>query len=310
VEAASQCFTFNTGSMDDIGLPSKIVGHAEFNEEVDLPAEEREAFVRDGFIIVRGAVPRELVEAALGNINAALLKPGSVTKDDDGTLQICQESRRHESVQALLYATPLWTIAQRLLGRGKVSHCPQSQMALRPPNLGAKPLDDEAIPPKQWHIDGMNKGNHSPFSILLGIALSEQTLPNCGNLVAFPGSHHVLHPLIRGEVESGSGIFSDEAAERKPALHGGKQIYLKPGDAVLLHQKVAHRVGVNLSPHIRYQTYFRLSHVDHAKKLTDGSLLDDLWTEFEGLQDDVAKFGDADDVAAPSAKLRRMDVDQ
>ena len=33
------------------------------------------------------------------------------------------------------------------------------------------------------------------------------------------------------------------------------------GDIVLAHHKLAHRGGVNHSPHIRYQVYFRLSHV-------------------------------------------------
>lgn len=201
---------------------------------------------------------------------------------------------------------------QRLLGRGRVAHCPAAQLALRGPNLAATPLKDDAIPPKQWHIDGMGKGQHSPFSVLLGVALSDQTQPNCGNLVAFRGSHQVLQPLIRREVESESGMFSDEGgrAESKPALTGGQQILLRPGDAVLLHQKVAHRVGINVSPHIRYQTYFRLSHKDHAQRIADGSLLDDLWVEFEGLKDDLRNLEDQGATSGqPLAKARRMDVE-
>merc|ERR1711879_243065 len=142
-----------------------------------------------------------------------------------------------------------------------------------------------------------------------GVALSDQTHPSCGNLVAFSGSHHVLQPLIRGEVEAESGMFSNEsgAAERKPALTGGQQILLQPGDAVLLHQKVAHRVGVNTSPNIRYQIYFRLSHVDHGLKLEDGSLLDDLWTEFEGLKDDLDSTGRYRECSVrPTAKAQKV----
>ena len=50
-------------------------------------------FISDGFIIIRNAIPPTLVDAALGHVNAALVSPGSVAKDEDGTLQICQEAR-------------------------------------------------------------------------------------------------------------------------------------------------------------------------------------------------------------------------
>jgi len=85
-------------------------------------------------------------------------------------------------------------------------------------------------------------------------------------------------------VETSSSIFSDEngQAENKPALPGGQQILLRPGDAVLLHQKVAHRVGVNVSPHIRYQTYFRLNHVDHDQQKFEA--LTDVWLAWEGVR--------------------------
>lgn len=33
----------------------------------------------------------------------------------------------------------------------------------------------------------------------------------------------------------------------------------RSGDVVLAHQKLPHSVGLNRSPHIRYQVYFRLS---------------------------------------------------
>jgi len=312
VEDCRQKFYLEAACPEEPPHPPKLMGRADFDEVVDFTREERATFIRDGFLIVRNAIPSSLVDAALGHINAALLEPGSVTKDNDDTLSICSAAKQSEAVQALLYATPLWTLAQRLMGRGRVAHCPASQMALRAPSLGAAPLSDDALPPKRWHIDGMAKGKHSPFSVLLGIALSEQTQPNCGNLVAFRGSHHVLQPLIRGEVEAGSSIFSEESdrVENKPALGGGQQILLRPGDAVFLHQKVAHRVGVNLSPHIRYQTYFRLSHIDHAQKAEDGSLLDDLWVEFEGLKDDITDLSDESLISVqPSTKIRRMDME-
>ena len=48
---------------------------------------------------------------------------------------------------------------------------------------------------------------------------------------------------------------------------------------VLVHQKVAHRISPNYSPHIRYQCYFRLSHRDHRPLAP----LRGVWSNFEGL---------------------------
>jgi len=290
VEPAQRLFCVEPADFEgELPVPA-LIGPADFDENLDFTTEERRAFIRDGFIIVRSAVPSCLVAAALAQINSALMTPGSIIKDDAGLAQICPGARQHETVIALLRATPLWTYAQRLLGRGCVAPCNNAQLALRGPDLKGAPLKDGEMPPKVWHIDGMDKGKHSPFSVLLGVALSDQSQPNCGNLVAFRGSHHVLQPLLRTEVEAGSSLFSKEdwTGDKKPSFTDGEQILLQPGDAILLHQKVAHRVGVNLSPHIRYQTYFRLMHKNHAKNLETGALLDDLWTEFEGLAKDVA----------------------
>ena len=35
---------------------------------------------------------------------------------------------------------------------------------------------------RRWHIDGMGKNKHSPFSLLVGVTLSEVPGPDCGNL--------------------------------------------------------------------------------------------------------------------------------
>jgi hypothetical protein len=42
----------------------------------------------------------------------------------------------------------------------------------------------------------MEKGDHSPFSILVGIALSEQSEGYMGNLCVHPGSHIRLFDLL------------------------------------------------------------------------------------------------------------------
>ena len=56
------------------------------------------------------------------------------------------------------------------------------------------------------------------------------------------------------------------------------QVHLEPGDIVLVHQKTPHRIGLNRSPHIRYQTYFRLSQATHDPMAEPS----DVWEGWKG----------------------------
>ena len=150
-----------------------------FDTSVVLSDADLAHFVRDGFLHVPGAVDPALVDVAVAAINAALCSPGGVVVGDDGNVQYCPSLRGRAEIQNLLYRSKVWTIAQLLLGRGKVQRCDGGQIALRPPQMGAarrQPDGDHAgaLPPRQWHIDGMGKGKHSPFSLLVGVSLSAQ----------------------------------------------------------------------------------------------------------------------------------------
>ena len=92
------------------------------------------------------------------------------------------------------YASPVWTYAQHLIGKGRIKPVNGAQVALRGPNPALVPQGQEqgggagaGLSPTQWHIDGMGKGKHSPFSLLVGITLSDVTGPNQGNFCVFPG---------------------------------------------------------------------------------------------------------------------------
>jgi hypothetical protein len=277
------------------------VGTCDFDEAVDLTPEQRKSFMEDGLLIIRGAVPPSLVSAALAEINCSLLQPGGIAYEAGGKPTYCPDISGHDTILALLYGSPLWTIAQRLMGRGAIAKRQQAQIALLPPStVDVDSEEYKMMFSKRWHIDGnFPESNWTPFTMLAGIALSDQSLPNCGNLIAFRGSHHILQPMVLEESQArGSHAFLSgiQHAAIQPELSNGEQILLNIGDAVLLHQKVAHRAGHNGSPNIRYQTYFRLSHIDHAAHIADGSIHNGLWRQFGGLQGDDAT------ATEPSAK--------
>jgi hypothetical protein len=76
----------------------------------------------------------------------------------------------------------------------------------------------------------MGKGKHSPFSLLVGVTLSDVAAPNAGNFCVFPGSHTTLLPLLKAQAAAGSPLFNNERSDAKPALENGVQLLAKSGD--------------------------------------------------------------------------------
>jgi hypothetical protein len=46
---------------------------------------------------------------------------------------------------------------------------------------------------RSWHTDGLRQGKAHPFSLLVGICLSDVVTERAGNLLVWPGSHLLLH---------------------------------------------------------------------------------------------------------------------
>lgn len=300
------------------------------------------AFARDGFLVVRGAVPQALVGRVLRQINSQMalrLRGGGENGDRLGTMAENASSaslwKGELGLQRLLLETPALALAERLLGRDRVvSHCgkdrrragPGAQLAINYPRAEgtgpARDHHDAAYLDKQrdqFHVDGWNKGRLTPFSLLCGVALSSQTTPACGGLVVFPGSHHLLsnsvtNAMRRAEAKGLEGdalvhFLKDKVGipRKEIAALGPRPVSLEPGDLVLVHPKLAHRTGVNASPYVRYQTYFRLrtfgQDVRESTLDEDGDIkqvcraqLEDAWYDFQG--EGVAEAGRAAATAA------------
>lgn len=139
---------------------------------------------------------------------------------------------------------------------------------------------------KAWHVDGFGQGQHSPFTLLVGVCLSAVSADGCGNFAVHPGAHWALQEEVKRTVQANDTLFSGfEHDARKPDLGEPVQLHLSPGDCVLATQKLPHLGCGNKSPNIRYQVYFRLRHVDleHHKE----AWLDDLYLPFEGVREAV-----------------------
>jgi hypothetical protein len=299
---------------------STVAQEISWDRRFALSGVQRARFREEGFVTVAGAVGPALVASALRDVNTALFRAARVGVDlltggtegapaapekggmvafNDGTAGQSIQFSTTPALMDLLFCSGAWTLAQQLLGRSKVARPRDVQVAVRPPEPALLLKD----PPralfrngvvddgKRWHLDGMTKpGQHSPFSVLLGVALSDQNAGNlCGNLVVFPGSHLSLQPLLAEKLKNGAcskeGFFpaGEMPWPSKPDLGSGCALQMAAGDVVICHQKLAHRGGANGSAHMRYMAFFRLSHVRHDDFASSGATVNDIWCEFEGL---------------------------
>jgi ectoine hydroxylase-related dioxygenase (phytanoyl-CoA dioxygenase family) len=272
-----------------------------FDERERLSTRQLVDFSRDGYVELRGAISRGLVDGALRSINVAIAE-GKIIAEAAGMSGLVPEARAATELLALFYESPLATAVQSLVGRGRVAAVSTSQVALRFPQ--PERGQAEAVCGTDWHIDGFSgKGQHSPFTLLLGVCLSDTPEPGCGNLALHPGCHRTLQQSVCEEVKSGSQRFSlrrddrvDVGATGKPDLGPPVQLCLRAGDAVLVHQKTPHLGTPNDSAHIRYMVYFRIRHVGH--NALKEKWLEDVMLPFEGVRELEAWSSDVDADAA------------
>jgi hypothetical protein len=244
-------------------------------------------FRENGYIILRGAIAPEPIRDALRHINHQLGQPGTWVKEGPfaGQLGVNLPARRGEDeaegIRLVRQSPTFWSAVNILLGEGNVAPLNGVQVALRfpgPPSLGHKVPDNKTG--NMYHIDGMHHEHLSCFSLLCGVALSDQSRPNCGNLHVFPGSHvnKKMLGFFKRRVYEKTLPKDPNPGEPLPYIGESTQVLLKPGDVVLAHGLLAHAIGSNTCENIRYQLYYRFEHKDRPNLLP--RIADDPWVEF------------------------------
>jgi len=280
-EAHSEPVPLHIELLEAVPEPNHVVA-------ADMPAidsavltpEDKQHFRTQGYIVLREAISPELVKEALRTINHKLGQPSQWEEDDKGRLKLPNSSCGQGGVDIVNRSPRFWSALNLLLGEGNVKPWrgqQGQQVALRFPQPPARGEQEDILPGTRYHIDGMDVNKLCPFSLLCGVALSDQSRPDMGNLHVFPGSH--LHGGLHAYYKD--GINDDDQGEEdqaKPDLGQSHQVLLRPGDVVLAHQLLAHRVGQNFSENIRYQLYYRVQHQAH-RELKD-RILDEPMIEF------------------------------
>jgi len=245
---------------------------------VKLTAEQREALLEDGYATVPGVVPAAPLAAALRAINHSLgqgLPPADLPVFRSRSF--CPELQRAPVILDLLRATPAWLLAESLLGEGRVEAARSGQIAL------AFPQTEPAAAPYP-HLDGLHTptngvpaGEVRSFTLLVGVILSDVTAPGAGSLTVWPGSHRLYESYFQD-----NGPRSLLGGMPPVALPDPVEVTGSVGDLVLCHYQLAHAVGANTSPHVRYAVYFRLKSRGHDRRRWE--CLTDLWKEWPGLR--------------------------
>jgi hypothetical protein len=239
-----------------------------------LRPEQKRQLREEGYLLLPGAVPRALVEAALGAINHSLGSEGMAKDALPGfrARTFTPELATAPAILDLYGKSALAAVAAEVIG--SVKPPAEGQIALRFPGHGGA-----AVP----HIDGISTpGNGVPpgtlyhFTALAGVFLSDVSEPDRGNLTVWPGSHAIMADHLRTR-----GVTA--VVDRFPdlPLPPPRPICARAGDGILAHYLLAHGIAPNFGPHIRYAAFFRLFHLQHAEQGTRP--LVEPWLEWAGV---------------------------
>lgn len=169
---------------------------------VTLTSKQKEALVRDGYIILPGFIPTDMVDEAEKCIDTAYAngKYKEMVKKllgaDQPTPNFNRQVKQAPEIMDLMYKTGLFEIANDLLGEGnavvrdelaqiavtfKCEHWVKAKWGMKEPH-----------PKFKWHIDagqGKYASEGTDFSLLMGVALSEgqEINENRGHFMIWPG---------------------------------------------------------------------------------------------------------------------------
>lgn len=163
-----------------------------------LTREQKESFIRDGYLVLRNVVPREMVDAALRVVDNAFAERNYTLNDhnkQDVVPFFNQEVEKAPEIYGTMSDTVLIEACEDLLGKGNVLYGKKAQIAFRPTDqrlLQNGMGMTEPMPKHRYHIDGGGgkyKKTASSFTLLVGVALSEgqDVDKNRGQLNVWPG---------------------------------------------------------------------------------------------------------------------------
>lgn len=217
---------------DSFDLRSDL--HSNLRPAPALSDPQLHSFLHNGFLVLRQKVPMDVLRPAQRAVNSRLGRPGCFVascrtegtsesqrrRPPSGFDEVSLPLEESETSNGAVFngrmdvdasydpelleparCPEVRRIITQLLGR--VMPINGVQVALRFPGEGNDVLVMSGAAMKcgisgdSWHTDGLRQGKKHSFSLLVGVALSDMSMPNNGNLCVWPKSHLHIHHWMR-----------------------------------------------------------------------------------------------------------------
>ena len=251
----------------------------------NLTKDELLFFKKYGYIVIKNAIPKNVIFNALRFINQGI----STGKHCQGLGSFGLWTNRNKNIIDLYYQSHIYSIIKSLIGNDNDVIIPGCQIALRFPtniDLTRKVTKNTLLPKDRWHIDGMRFGNNigiGKFTVLIGFVLSNWNENYVGNFTVFPREHYKISNELK---QYGVNEFLNKVKTGKNMTpfkvnNEAKQIIGNIGDVIICHPYLPHRAGPNLSENIRYAVFMRPTRMDHKSNEMD-MINSNMFCEFNG----------------------------
>ena len=239
---------------------------------MEFTTEEKKAFYKDGYVILRGVVPGVMVKQARKAIHIYMRDNVVVQGKNFGLSD-------HPDITDLFNKTPITTLSESLVGPGK----------LAPTNSAAIKLNfpcEEENWTVRGHLDIGNKLRQGIVSRALNqlivVLLQDVPVPFMGNFTYWPGSHRAFEKAFRADPNYVKTAETNRKLPEVDLPHEGVQFTGKAGDIIICHHQMYHTAAPNNSADIRYAAIFRPRHI-HFKENSTNAMVD-IWLEFDGVK--------------------------
>ncbi|MEK3890499.1 phytanoyl-CoA dioxygenase family protein [Bacillus sp. FSL K6-3431] len=228
--------------------------------KIRLSYIQRKELFEKGYVHIPGVIPQAMLNEVRKAINHSLGEEG-MDKEELATFRsqsYCPELQYTPVISDLYHRTPIHDLVDSVIDTTKIFPINGAQIALRFPRL------DDPAPEARPHIDGMyspnngvTEGTIQNFTALVGVLLSDLTEDDAGNFTVWPGTHRTFESYFS---ENGPEVLLNGM----PPVEMPEPIQIKgkAGDIVFCHYQLAHGIGPNISPDIRYAVFFRINHVE------------------------------------------------
>ncbi len=241
------------------------------------------SFLRDGFAHFPHLIDEQTISTARRQIDRDLAENYDASrKVEYDNRSFCPDLLGAAEIMAL-FAYPSVQQRIRALVKPEAMGVDQAQIAIRQ----AHNTDKNSTPVP--HIDGIPTPHNgvegdelSPFTMLVGVFLSEVKTEFAGNFTVWSGSHLLLENYFNDKGQQARREGMPQISLGEP-----KQLLCSPGDVVFCHYQLAHAAAVNTSDDDRYAVFFRMWHHEldrnrNAAYRESGWLhLTSIWTGWE-----------------------------